>query len=73
MTTDADGLVDFWLDPDLTLWFSIRCPRCGKVHEHRADDLPKGRAINCSCGLQLEIGDEDFEAMQRELREDRLG
>jgi hypothetical protein len=73
MKTNADRTVDFWLDPDLTLWFSIRCPRCNTVHEHKADELPKGRTIDCGCGLVLEIGDEEFEASQRELRERKLG
>lgn len=74
MTDDpADNLVDFWLDPDMTLWFSIRCPKCGTVHEHTADNLPKGREIKCSCGTTLEIGDTDFEQTQRDLRSGKLG
>jgi hypothetical protein len=69
----ADRLVDFWLDPDMTLWFSIRCPKCQRVHEHTADDLPKGREIRCSCGATLEIGDTDFEQAQRDLRSGKIG
>jgi hypothetical protein len=65
----ADRPVDFWLDPDMTLWFSIRCPKCGTVHEHKADDLPKGRLIECDCGASLEIGDEDFEDAQHDVRD----
>ena len=73
MTHDTDHLVDFWLDPDMTLFFSIRCPKCSTVHEHKADDLPKGRVIECRCGAELEIGDEEFEASQRELRDRKFG
>jgi acetone carboxylase gamma subunit len=65
----ADRPIDFWLDPDMTLWFSIRCPKCGTVHEHKADDLPKGRVIECDCGASLEIGDEEFEDAQRDVRD----
>lgn len=73
MTHDTDHLVDFWLDPDLTLFFSIRCPKCSTVHEHKADDLPKGRVIACDCGTELEIGDEEFATSQRDLRERKFG
>ena len=69
----SDCEVDFWRDPDLTLWFSIRCPKCRTVHEHKADDLPKGHVIQCDCGAQLEIGDDDFERSQRELKNGSLG
>jgi hypothetical protein len=65
---ESDCEVDFWLDPDLTLWFSIRCPKCRTVHEHKAEALPKGRVIACDCGARLEIGDDDFERSQQELR-----
>ena len=64
-----DPEVDFWLDPDLTLFFSIRCPKCKVVHEHRADDLPMGGEIRCSSGAVREIGDPDFVKIQRQLRE----
>jgi hypothetical protein len=69
----SDCDVDFWLDPDMTLWFSIRCPKCRTVHEHKADDLPKGFTIHCACGAALEIDDEEFEQSQRDLRKQQLG
>jgi hypothetical protein len=58
--------VDAWLDPDLTVWISIRCPHCRTVHEQKAAELPFGYVIACSCGAELEIGD-DCAAFQQEL------
>ena len=65
--------ISYHLGPDLTLFFSLRCPSCRRVHEHRAEELTLGRVIACPCGVELEIDDPEFVQLQRDLKRRRIG
>lgn len=46
----------------------IKCPKCGKVSQHRFSELKDGSEIKCSCGTTSRISGDGFKTAGQALK-----